>query len=280
VTSVPSASDAERYWEARARAFAWDDDDGWAAVCHRGAPFAYNRFIDWAQRRAFQTMLLRADIRPPGRAIDIGCGTGRWTRLLHAAGFDAQGFDVAPAMVARASELAPAVPFGVASATALPVEDEGVDLVTCITVLHHIPLREQEDAVAEIARILRPGGKCLVLMLVKTLPSGGWCFPRSRTGWVQLFGRQSMSPVYASGEEYLSPAVLLHWFASGLRATAHGRSAASDRAVGSGSGLGNSVYRAFLKLAATMSYPWESWASRRWPGFPASAVALVFKKSI
>jgi SAM-dependent methyltransferase len=278
MTSALTAKDAQRYWEERAKAFAWRDDDGWAAVCHRGAPLEYNRFIDWAQRRAFRSMLRRADIRPPAKALDIGCGTGRWTRLLHELGFEVQGFDVAPSMVARAAEIAPTIPFGVASATSVPVQDESVDLLVCITVLHHLPLSEQEEAVAEIARVLRPGGRCLALILVKTLPSGSWCFPRSRGDWIQLFQRQSMDLVHASGEEYLSPAVLLHWFASGVRAAMRGRSKPSDRSVGAGSGFISSLYRASLKVAVAISYPWEKWASRHWSRAPSAAVAFVFEK--
>jgi SAM-dependent methyltransferase len=263
MSSPLTAKDAQAYWEERAKAFAWEDDHGWAAVCHRGAPLAYNRFIDWAQRRAFRSMLECSDIRPPAKALDIGCGTGRWTRLLQEAGFQVQGFDVAPSMVARASEITPAIQFVVASATSLPVQDESCDALTCITALHHLPLSEQEDAVAEIARVLRPGGKCLALILVKTL---------------QLFQRQSMDLVQASGEEYLSPAVLLHWFVSGVRAAAHGRSKPSDRSVGAGSGVISFIYRVSLKLAVTMSYVCEGWASRYWSRAPSAAVAFVFEK--
>src|SRR3954462_11616537 len=84
--------------------------------------------------RAFPRLVRRAFFVPRDPAVDVGCGTGRWTRELAACGLATPGVDVAPIMVARAQELAPGLSFDVASATELPFADGSQQLVACITV--------------------------------------------------------------------------------------------------------------------------------------------------
>src|SRR5580698_3438606 len=83
-----------QFWEERARAFAHSDEEGWGAVCYRGAPLYVNRFIDWSQRRAFSRLLAAARFSTGDSALDIGCGTGRWARALADARLQVSGFDV------------------------------------------------------------------------------------------------------------------------------------------------------------------------------------------
>ena len=74
-----------------ARAFAHSDEEGWGAVCYRGAPLYVNRFIDWSQRRVFSRLLAAAHFSKGDSALDIGCGTGRWTRALADASLQVMG---------------------------------------------------------------------------------------------------------------------------------------------------------------------------------------------
>jgi ubiquinone/menaquinone biosynthesis C-methylase UbiE len=97
--------------------------------------------------------------------VDIGCGAGM--DLILAArhvgpGGRAIGVDMTPAMRQRAA--AGALACGVLNvdvvdgdATALPIHDHSVDVVISNGVLNLVP--EKERAVAEIARILKPGGR-------------------------------------------------------------------------------------------------------------------------
>ncbi|GGN88921.1 hypothetical protein GCM10011579_083120 [Streptomyces albiflavescens] len=106
--------------------------------------------------------------RPGERAIDIGSGTGSQTRQLAAAVAprgEALGIEPNPGLRAvagqRAAEAGSAAGFVDGDALTLPVPDSSVDVVWCERVLQH--LLEPEKAVAEIARVLRPGGRVALL---------------------------------------------------------------------------------------------------------------------
>jgi ubiquinone/menaquinone biosynthesis C-methylase UbiE len=264
-----------QFWEERARAFVRADPEGLAAVCLRGAPTYLNEFIAWSQERAIGRLLAAVPLVAGDPAADVGCGTGRWTRWLASRGLVATGFDISPTMVDKARELAPSLPFTVASATSLPLADESQAWVVSVTVLHHLPYERQAAAVAEARRILRPGGRYLTVALLTTLPSGHWCFPRSRRGWNGLFAGQGFELLAQTGEEFVTPAVVTQWAAAGFRALRTGVSRASDGAPGVGSGRGSRAYEALLRAAVTASYPLERALADRWPGGPATGLASL-----
>jgi SAM-dependent methyltransferase len=90
---------------------------------------------------------------PPGRALDVGTGEGRFARELHRLGWTVVGADASPAMVELAGESVDAV---VADAAALPFADGSFDLVTAFMSLQD--LDEPDRAALETARVLRRGG--------------------------------------------------------------------------------------------------------------------------
>lgn len=107
------------------------------------------------------------DIPQGGIGLDVGCGPGTITGwLARAAGPDglALGVDISEPMLARAvrAEAGPQVGFLRADAQRLPFRDETVDAVVSIAVLQLIP--DPAAALAEIARVLRPGRR-LALMV-------------------------------------------------------------------------------------------------------------------
>lgn len=103
-------------------------------------------------------------IRSGMRVLDLGCGPGSITLDLAARvgpTGGAVGVDVEPGQVETARRAADArglsqARFEVASAYALPFDDASFDAVTAHTVLQH--LRDPADALAEVRRVLRPGG--------------------------------------------------------------------------------------------------------------------------
>jgi SAM-dependent methyltransferase len=110
------------------------------------------------------------------RVLDVGCGDGQITRL--AAGLTgvevAVGIDPTPNQIRVALERAHANGFARAEAAALPFRDGSFDAVVVCLVFEHVD--DVDDAVAEIARVLEPGGRfCFFLNhpLLQT-PGSGW----------------------------------------------------------------------------------------------------------
>lgn len=105
-------------------------------------------------------------VRLGERLLDVGSGTGSQTRTLAAAlGPEgvAIGVEPNPSLRAVAEERSPGsrVRFVHGEAAALPVPDASMDLVWCEWVLQH--LADPDLAVAEMARVLRPGGRVALL---------------------------------------------------------------------------------------------------------------------
>jgi SAM-dependent methyltransferase len=100
--------------------------------------------------------------RPPGRLLDAGCGTGG--NLLHLARLDkvarTAGIDLAPEALAACREKGLTVARG--SLLALPFAEESFELVTSFDVIYHAWVPDDDAAIDELRRVLRPGGLLLV----------------------------------------------------------------------------------------------------------------------
>ncbi len=92
------------------------------------------------------------------RVLDVGCGTGSYTRpLAQRSGALIIAFDVTPEVLPQAREQTPDNAEVVAAeAGRLPFGDESFDAVVGNAVLHHLPL---DDTIPELMRVLKPGGR-------------------------------------------------------------------------------------------------------------------------
>ncbi|WP_049570037.1 class I SAM-dependent methyltransferase [Nonomuraea sp. SBT364] len=97
---------------------------------------------------------------PQGVALDAGCGTGRVASALAGRGHRVIGVDSSPDMLDRARARVPQGEFLHGELHRLPVPDDAVDLVVCSLALTHVPALG--PAVAEFARVLRPGGHLVI----------------------------------------------------------------------------------------------------------------------
>jgi ubiquinone/menaquinone biosynthesis C-methylase UbiE len=129
----------------------------------------------------------------PLRVLDLGSGTGRFTPAL-AGTFGGPVFGVEPSdrMRAVAEESAghPAVSYLAGSAEAIPLPGASCDLVLVYLVLHHVA--DHAAAAAEIARVLRPGGRVLIRSaFADRMPDLPWYryFPGARVVDEQVFPR-------------------------------------------------------------------------------------------
>jgi ubiquinone/menaquinone biosynthesis C-methylase UbiE len=99
----------------------------------------------------------------PLRILDVGCGTGRTLVQIAAAlpGHQYFGVDLSPFYLEEARghlEEVPEVSLVVENAEKLPYRDGYFDAVTSVYLLHELPRRARRAAVAEMARVLKPGG--------------------------------------------------------------------------------------------------------------------------
>ena len=111
----------------------------------------------WYRERRRLLARAIADLNP-GRAMDIGAAGGGNTRVLQAAGWSVAALEYGADGAVVAAERGLPVLRG--DATALPVADASLDLVVAYDVLEHI--LDDDAAVAEVLRTLRPDGRFLI----------------------------------------------------------------------------------------------------------------------
>jgi SAM-dependent methyltransferase len=118
--------------------------------------------------------LAAAELEGSTRVLDIGCGDGQVSRLAARLGAEVVGVDPTWNCVSVAAARGGGPVFARAGAAALPFADATFDAVVACLVFEHI--REVDAAIAEVSRVLQPGGRfCFFLNhpLLQT-PNSGW----------------------------------------------------------------------------------------------------------
>src|SRR5262245_470362 len=155
---------ARTYWEQLVEtAGAPDlsrDPEGLANVCWPGQPLWLNRYQAELQLRAYTSLLSR--VRRRGRALDVGCGAGRWCKLLADRGWDVTGIDLQPELIRRNRHRFPDLRFDLIAIQDFKA-DRRFDLVSSVTVIQHNPPEQQEEMVETIAGLLADGGSAIIL---------------------------------------------------------------------------------------------------------------------
>lgn len=132
----------------------WSESaDAWVASQGQEGDFG-RRWVMDAPMRA------RVRSRPYRRALDVGCGEGRFCRMLRDEGVAAVGIDPTAGLIEHARRLDPDGDYRVEAAEALGFEDGAFDLVVSYLSLIDIP--DVGAAIAEMARVLAPGGRLLI----------------------------------------------------------------------------------------------------------------------
>jgi SAM-dependent methyltransferase len=212
--AAPASYRPSIYWEDRARRFA-GVGAGLAAVCSYGMPEFYNRLIHLEQRLALEPWLR---IAPGAEVLDVGCGVGRWSRLLAARGAQVTGIDLSPTMIAQAKRRASQA--GVIERCNFLVQDSAelalhrkFDLVLGVTVLQHmLDSSSVRKAIQRMAEHLAPRGR-IVLLEAAPAASATHCNTtvfraRERNVYLQLFSDCGLDVLAITG---VDPAPFKTW---------------------------------------------------------------------
>jgi SAM-dependent methyltransferase len=149
---------ASRHWH--------DSAEAWVAFVD-SADLNRSHVLDPAMLR------LAGDVRGL-RALDVGCGEGRFCRLLADRGAQVVGLDPTSALLERAWERGGGAEYIEGFAESLPFEDRAFDLVVSYVAMLDVP--DYRAAVAEMSRVLRSGGRVLYANLnaFTTTAVSGW----------------------------------------------------------------------------------------------------------
>ncbi|MDI3281890.1 class I SAM-dependent methyltransferase [Polyangium sp. 15x6] len=133
-----------------------DPSETWLQRWHDVRPGATSRAFLRGKPSTYEWLAEHA--RPGDRVLDLACGDGALLSLLRARGIQgAVGIDMSEGELAAArARLGPEATLVKGRAQELPFEDSSFDLVTCHLAL--MLMRPVEEALAEVRRVLRPGG--------------------------------------------------------------------------------------------------------------------------
>lgn len=222
----------QQYWQKHSSAHGkFDvnrDPDGLQNVCHADAPLWLNRYYARFQSQVYHRIFKCIPHVSGGRALDVGCGAGRWSRYLDDRGYSTVGIDLQPDLIALNRRRYPAIDFYCTSIQ--EYESSAMfDLVSSVTVLQHIPFDEQVNVVDRLRSFLRTGGYAIVLENVHD--QGMHVFSRTAARWEDLFTRSGFRSLTTRRYDYspfLRLITLVARAVHGARLKTHAESVIAD----------------------------------------------------
>jgi ubiquinone/menaquinone biosynthesis C-methylase UbiE len=218
---LPPDVDAQAYPAYYRRTFHWQTD-GYlsrrsAELYDVGVEFLFGGTADVMRRQVIAPLVsLARSQSQPLHVLDVACGTGRTLAQIHRALPDARlcAVDLSPFYLQLARETvgrAPHARFVPANAEALPFADASFDGVVSVFLFHELPRASRRKVWAELARVLRPGGRVIVLDSVQRSDAPELAY------FIDRFSREMHEPFY---REYLDDDLAVGMAEKGL--TVHG----------------------------------------------------------
>jgi len=267
------------YWTDLAQGAPAADISGFAPILYPDAPAWFNRLIDDLQFRAIRRAWALAGVHAGAHILDVGCGTGRWLRRYQECGLRATGVDATPPMLRLARQRGTTTPVVAGEAQRLPFAAGQFDFVSDITVVQHISAPLQAEALSEMTRVLKPGGRLILMELIRG--EDAHIFPRTSRGWVELVTSRGMKLVGWFGQEYLLLDRLLVHTAQAITAKngdSASATASSKKSVARHSQAARRLYWALRHITAPLSAWAEPVVESILPGEAATHGVFVFQK--
>ncbi|HXM05083.1 MAG TPA: class I SAM-dependent methyltransferase [Chthoniobacterales bacterium] len=262
------------YWTEIANAYSQGDGDGLAPVLHPNVPDWYNRIIDRLQHGALLRALDIAKLDVGSQVLDIGCGTGRWLRRYEGLGYRPTGIDLTAGMLSLARKNRTRSPLVGGESCRLPFKDASFDAVSDITVIQHQLPASQPRSIAEMLRVLKPGGRLILIELIRG--KGNHIFPLSPRNWINLVTSAGATLVDWFGQEFM---LMDRAFVTLARLLVRGRDhqTISLQAVNSAS-LSREMFWKIRRLSAIISARIDPTVGRIFPGKLATHAVFIFVK--
>jgi ubiquinone/menaquinone biosynthesis C-methylase UbiE len=177
--------------------------DGWlsehsAALYDTQVEVLFTGAADAMRRRALKPVAawMRDRNQRTLRGLDVGCGTGRLLAFLHEAwpGLRLAGLDLSAPYLEEARRLigrTARVKLIEGAAEKLPFDEASLDLVVSSFLLHELPAEVRAEALAGMARVLKPGGLVVIVDSIQRGDHPGW------DGLLDLFPYYFHEPYYA-----------------------------------------------------------------------------------
>ena len=265
------------FWSHQSEEFLDSDPSGMAVVCWTGMPTWLNALYDYSQRIAFSRLLNNVPLKG-GLVLDVGTGVGRWVPfLLNRGARRVIGIDIEHERLLRASrrQNGDDAAFGLASAAQLPFPDGAFDFVSSVAVLLHLDYESKERAIAEIARVTKPGGYVGIIELIDMKIERPYVFPLPREHWVSSFERGGLRLVKVLGNEYF-PLLRLATSVHRLVFRSSSREKRDSIRLGTSNGLLRRPLLVALRTLTWLSYPVERLCGLVAPPWMARANGFLF----
>ncbi|MGD9936109.1 MAG: class I SAM-dependent methyltransferase [Methanoregulaceae archaeon] len=108
---------------------------------------------------------------PHGRLLDIGCGTGLFVERYIERGGQGIGLDISQKMIERGRDRAPSADWTVGTGESLPFQDNTFDAVSSLLAFSYF--KDPQGMLAEVYRVLRPGGRVALCTLGRNFLTAG-----------------------------------------------------------------------------------------------------------
>jgi ubiquinone/menaquinone biosynthesis C-methylase UbiE len=192
-------------------------------VIHRSR--LYDLAGGWLIRTSDAEILARAGVAHGDRVLDVGTGPGYLALAAsNLVGPDggAVGIDASPEMIERARTRAARqgsrAEYFVAAAESLPFDDDTFDVAVSRLVFHHLPGDVKTAALSEVARVLKPGGRILVVDMASSTAQGAHHFMAHVLGRHPDTGADLPALIHGAGFEDLTTGRLMHGMLAGVAA--------------------------------------------------------------